>query len=173
MDCTASLWRQIRISRETGIGAESLVEPRLHDSLPVGGAQARVAKCAPRDSQRVRRARARDHARSEIRIVVGAYACAEGQPRERLPANIKKSRLIVTARVKSDIADESVFHLVLITGGNPESFAQECRLPSESGTIVLIESVAERAADIQFAKVKLRPVQLVMPMRATGELGMK
>ena len=57
--------------------------------------QPRVAERALSDPQGVGRAHARHDARSEIGIVFGARSGIQRQSRNRLPAHIEKTRLIV------------------------------------------------------------------------------
>ena len=97
---SALLRRKRRIAGKTRIVSERLIESRFDDALPVRGVQPSVAKRALRDAQSVGSACARNDARAEVGIILGARADVERQPRDRLPARVEKARLIVAPRVR-------------------------------------------------------------------------
>src|ERR1700730_5972648 len=165
----ALLGKQIGISWKAGIGAERLIKSRLDDALAVRGAKTRVTERALCYPQRVCDPRARHNARPKIGVVFGACARAQCQPRNRLPPRIEKAGLIVATHMQADVADETIFDFVFVTGGNAEPVNQVRGLPRETGAVVLIEGREERI-DIQFAKVELGAAQLMMPVGAADEL---
>src|SRR5258705_13121590 len=71
--------------------------------------------------------------------------------------------------MQTDVADESIFDFIFVAGSNTEPMDEVRGLRRETGAVVLIKGWENRV-DIQFAKVRLDDVQLMMPVGTGGEL---
>ena len=138
---TAALGFERVVAGKAGIAAERFVERRLFESLAVRKTDTSVAPEPGAIAESKNSSRAGDYASAERRVVFGANAGAEREARNRKPAGVEESRLIIAARVLTrKSARKSVFYFIFIASRNGAGAKRISRLLAKTRAVELVDA---------------------------------
>src|SRR5580704_1635441 len=165
---------EIRIPGEARIGAETLVETRLLNSLTVERAVTRITQNSFACVNQIGAACAGRNACAETSVVFGANAHVQGESRNRRITEIDIATLIVSAQVaRRNVGNFAIFHFILVAQGGREVFSDVGALRVDSGAVIFQDVVvAKRGIVIEavLARVGLCAHDFVVPMSTSGKI---